>query len=439
MLKPTGTNSGRFKLEEPEEVDPDSTSIETPDSDPLDAERTRIFFQWLHAREEDGYEGNLDEFTESLDQDFDALFPQDDDIYDGSQPLEQVQRRAPDEIFVAATLDHASALSPYHVGLESGDQRVLSPECLLSALDACGVDNARIEIEGGEELPVVDGSAVGWVLDIRAAGVRPADGAGEGQSPALPHSPVDSLCLHEGDAFISFVPGPTLRFTAGVEFQAPVIGRQWHSWSPETDPPFRHEIAPARRHLESLEAAKQLIDEGLMLGGADRWQGPVGIKADGGGCTRGRGLVGSMVLHRAAHSRDKEAIVAAVDGGADVNEVEAAGNTPLHSAAYEGWLEGCELLLGLGAKIDASNNAGDRPWHWARNMGHQDVMDFLEQNGASTEQGQVLVQDHVPKVKDFFQRECWAHHPKPHAEYMEWRKQQDAAYEAERAKLIPGM
>ena len=132
------------------------------------------------------------------------------------------------------------------------------------------MDNARIEIEGGAELPVVDGSAVGWVLDIRAAGVRPADGSGEGQSPALPHSPVDSLCLHEGDAFISFVPGPTLRFTAGVEFQAPVIGRQWHSWSPETDPPFRHEIAPARRHLESLDAAKQLIDEGLMLGGADR-------------------------------------------------------------------------------------------------------------------------------------------------------------------------
>ena len=56
----TGTNSGRFKLEEPEEVDPDSTSIETPDSDPLDAERTRVFFQWLQAREEDGYEGNLD-------------------------------------------------------------------------------------------------------------------------------------------------------------------------------------------------------------------------------------------------------------------------------------------------------------------------------------------------------------------------------------------
>lgn len=177
------------------------------------------------------------------------------------------------------------------------------------------------------------------------------------------------------------------------------------------------------------------------------------------------------------------AIVEAVEAGEDVNEVEAAGNTPLHNAAYEGWVEGCDLLLSLGAKVNASNNAGDRPWHWAHNMGHDGVMQLLEkvmrqtfrgqippasnpepdqtavsraalpprvltpkvsvlpmlQAGASTEQGKVLVQDHVPKVKDFFQKECWAHHPKPHAEYMEWRQAQDAALEAERGKLIPGM
>lgn len=71
------------------------------------------------------------------------------------------------------------------------------------------------------------------------------------------------------------------------------------------------------------------------------------------------------------------AIVAAVDSGENVNEVEAAGNTPLHTAAYEGWIEGAQVLLSLGAKVNASNNAGDRPWHWARNMGHQDMMDLL--------------------------------------------------------------
>lgn len=72
------------------------------------------------------------------------------------------------------------------------------------------------------------------------------------------------------------------------------------------------------------------------------------------------------------------AIVKAVEAGGDVNEIEGAGNTPLHCAAYEGWLEGCELLLSLGAKVNASNNAGDRPLHWARNMGHDELVQFLE-------------------------------------------------------------
>lgn len=142
------------------------------------------------------------------------------------------------------------------------------------------------------------------------------------------------------------------------------------------------------------------------------WQGPVGVKADGGGSIRGQGRVGSMRVHRAVHNKRLDGeqqvfgqpsctlthcavtpskqlalpraataalcplhvcafngsllcppeLVQLVDAGADVNEVEAAGNTPLHSAAFEGWLEGAQLLLQLGAKVNASNNAGDTPW-----------------------------------------------------------------------------
>lgn len=169
------------------------------------------------------------------------------------------------------------------------------------------------------------------------------------------------------------------------------------------------------------------------------WQGPVGVKEDGGGCTRGHGRVGNMIVHRACCNRDLQAIVDAVDSGESVNEVEAAGNTPLHHAAYEGWLQGAELLLSLGAHINASNNAGDRPWHWARNMGHADAMEMLEQNGAATEQGKVLVADHIPKVKDFFQKDCWRHHPKPYADYMEMKQKQDEEFAASKKKLIPGM
>lgn len=37
-----------------------------------------------------------------------------------------------------------------------------------------------------------------------------------------------------------------------------------------------------------------------------QWNGPAGVKEDGGGCTRARGKVGPMVIHRAAASRDRE-------------------------------------------------------------------------------------------------------------------------------------
>lgn len=49
--------------------------------------------------------------------------------------------------------------------------QVLSVELLLAALEACGVDNARIEVEGGHEIPVLDNSALGWCVEVQ---VRPS-------------------------------------------------------------------------------------------------------------------------------------------------------------------------------------------------------------------------------------------------------------------------
>lgn len=67
------------------------------------------------------------------------------------------------------------------------------------------------------------------------------------------------------------------------------------------------------------------------------------------------------------------------------------------------------------------------------------VADLLVSRGASTERGKVIVQDHVPKVRDFFAKECWAHHPKPYQDFVDWRAREDAFEAEERERVIPSI
>ena len=56
-------------------------------------------------------------------------------------------------------------------------------EHLLSALEGSAVDNARIEVEGGEEMPIIDGSALGWTIQIQISGLRPAPRSADNSEP----------------------------------------------------------------------------------------------------------------------------------------------------------------------------------------------------------------------------------------------------------------
>jgi UDP-3-O-acyl-N-acetylglucosamine deacetylase len=47
--------------------------------------------------------------------------------------------------------------------------QVMNVELLLAALETCGVDNCRIEIEGGHEIPVLDNSALGWCIEVQVS------------------------------------------------------------------------------------------------------------------------------------------------------------------------------------------------------------------------------------------------------------------------------
>jgi len=156
--------------------------------------------------------------------------------------------------------------------------------------------------------------------------------------------------------------------------------------------------------------------------------GCVGVKEDGGGSMRGRGTVGPMKIHRAVFNRDEDAVRAIIASGeGDVNEVDGAGVTPIMCAAYEGWARGIDVLCELGAKVNASNNAGDTAYMWAETMANDDVIERLKHHGVDINYvGQVIVPEHIPKVREFYDSEEGQKHPKPSEEYLEYQREQDA-------------
>lgn len=151
---------------------------------------------------------------------------------------------------------------------------VRTVEHLLAALAGMGIDNARIEIDGAE-VPLLDGSAQAWVEAIATAGVTT-------QAAARPvWRLTEPVWVHQGDAFVAALPAPELRWSYGIEFDLPAIGKQWHTWSPDEEA-FAKAIAPARtfglaHQIEPLRQAGLIkggsLDNALVCG-AEGWLNP---------------------------------------------------------------------------------------------------------------------------------------------------------------------
>lgn len=137
--------------------------------------------------------------------------------------------------------------------------RVRTVEHLLAALAGSGVDDARIEIDG-PEIPLMDGSAKNWVEAIQEVGI-----VTEGESPSsfILQEPIS---VYQGDAFVTALPAPTIRFTYGIDFPLSAIGNQWYSWTPDKEN-FAEAIAPART-FGLAHQVDQLRQAGLIKGGS---------------------------------------------------------------------------------------------------------------------------------------------------------------------------
>lgn len=140
--------------------------------------------------------------------------------------------------------------------------RVGTVEHLMAALAGCGIDNARIDVEGAE-LPILDGSAAPFVALIGEAGIKEQR---EARQYLLVRRPVQ---VHDPkDATKTARLSPAARFTIDytIDFKHPLISDQRHRVQ-LSEKAFHREIARARtfgfkRDVERLHAA------GLGRGGS---------------------------------------------------------------------------------------------------------------------------------------------------------------------------
>ena len=144
------------------------------------------------------------------------------------------------------------------IGNENGAS-VGTIEHLMSALRGCGVDNLRIEIDGGE-VPIMDGSAMPFVEVIDQVGVREQNAA-KRAIRVLKEVSVE----YEGKR-VTLAPAQGSVFSGEIEFNHADIGKQVFE-TKLVNGNFRHDIAQART-FGFLHEVEYMRSRGLALGGS---------------------------------------------------------------------------------------------------------------------------------------------------------------------------
>ncbi|GJN30751.1 hypothetical protein PR202_gb19086 [Eleusine coracana subsp. coracana] len=120
-----------------------------------------------------------------------------------------------DDAMVAAEVGNVEPRSHLCTTLRRGDgggPRVRTVEHLLSAMEALGVDNCRIEI------PLLDGSAQEWVEAIQSTGLCAAEHTSGQKLEKLAPEILDPVYLRRDDSFVAAFPSSQIQITYGIDF-----------------------------------------------------------------------------------------------------------------------------------------------------------------------------------------------------------------------------
>ncbi|MCH5305501.1 MAG: bifunctional UDP-3-O-[3-hydroxymyristoyl] N-acetylglucosamine deacetylase/3-hydroxyacyl-ACP dehydratase [Rikenella sp.] len=164
---------------------------------------------------------------------------------------------------VDAVADHVAQTSRSTL-LKKGEASVSTVEHLMAALWGCGVDNALIELDGGE-VPIADGSAMPWVKLIREAGVVAQD-----QDRKYYEISEKTTVVTENGSEITAYPDEAFSVVVNVDFGSKVVGKQYAEFAPacgtEGEDDFAGAVAPSRTFV-FLHEIEPLIQNDLIKGG----------------------------------------------------------------------------------------------------------------------------------------------------------------------------
>ncbi|MBT8221042.1 MAG: bifunctional UDP-3-O-[3-hydroxymyristoyl] N-acetylglucosamine deacetylase/3-hydroxyacyl-ACP dehydratase, partial [Bacteroidia bacterium] len=132
-------------------------------------------------------------------------------------------------------------------------------EHALAALRGLSIDNVLIEIDGSE-VPILDGSAQGFVEVLEAAGIVEQETDREYLVIKEPVTFFDE----ESDTELFALPSEHFEVTTLIDFDSPTIGKQYASLDRIED--FKSEIANSRTFVFVREI-EHLLDQGLIKGG----------------------------------------------------------------------------------------------------------------------------------------------------------------------------
>lgn len=145
--------------------------------------------------------------------------------------------------------------------IADGSARVATVEHMMAAFAGAGVDNALVEVDG-PELPILDGSAAGFLFLIDCAGVA------EQTAPRRAIEVLRPVRVTDGQAFAELLPSrdAALDLSLSISFAAPAIGEQALTRR-LTPPMFRADLSRART-FTMAEEVEAMRAAGLARGGS---------------------------------------------------------------------------------------------------------------------------------------------------------------------------